>query len=310
MASLHFQVDTSPMALTVDTVKSHVNGVSTAVTAMESAVILAEQEASKTICENVDRGFYILVKSQISQKAVAAYTEMTSKQVTLFQLAKALDGVRRQMQADFNMISRRYFKLFNSLNKSLESRVRELDRPAMKIAEVKKSFVFDKLKDESSLLFSVSGDALSVVQTALGGKLKQKTRDTMQTLYASTEETKLYNEKLESILEPHSSGKAGGGERFLPALFSVTESILNKTEYIENSYVPQSDAWQGTVPAASEINRVGNSLPGGPLGEEEKALIKKEFVRLCEKENAGERVTGEILRLFDGSSWEVLKNGL
>jgi hypothetical protein len=61
----------------------------------------------------------MLVKSQISRKAVAAYTEMASKQGILLQLAKALDRVKRQMEDDFNMITRRYAKLFNSLNNLL-----------------------------------------------------------------------------------------------------------------------------------------------------------------------------------------------
>ncbi|MDR3138473.1 MAG: hypothetical protein LBT95_02245, partial [Treponema sp.] len=139
MATLHFDVDTSPMARTVDSVNGHVNGVTVAVTAMEAAVIAAERNSSRTICENVDNGFYILVKSQISQKAVAAYAEMNSKLGILSQLLKALDNIKNQMQADYNMICRRYRKLFQSLDNSLETRIRELDRPAMKIAEIKNS---------------------------------------------------------------------------------------------------------------------------------------------------------------------------
>jgi GMP synthase PP-ATPase subunit len=138
MASLHFDVDTSPMARTVDSVNGHVNGVTVAVTAMEAAVIAAERKSSQTICENVDNGFYVLVKSQIGQKAVAAYSEMNSKLGILAQILKALDGIKNQMQADYNMICRRYHKLFQSLNNSLETRIRELDRPAMKIAETRK----------------------------------------------------------------------------------------------------------------------------------------------------------------------------
>jgi hypothetical protein len=57
MANLHFTVDTTPMARSVDSVRGHVNGVTTAVTAMEAAVIATEQESARTISENVDRGF-------------------------------------------------------------------------------------------------------------------------------------------------------------------------------------------------------------------------------------------------------------
>ncbi|MDR0709910.1 MAG: hypothetical protein LBF77_07580 [Spirochaetaceae bacterium] len=312
MAQFNFQVDTTPMARKVETVQSHVNGVSAAVTAMESAVIAAEQEASKTICDNVDRGFYVLVKSQISQKAVAAYTEMTSKEIILFQLAKALDRVKLQMQADYTMISRRYFKLFNSLNKSLETRVKELDRPAMKIAEIKKSFVFDKLRDESSLVYSASNDTQGFVQTALTGKIKQKTLDTMRILHSTATETGLYNEKLESILEREESYSTGGGHEdeggiYLPVLSFLTESLLNKDDLIENTYVPQFDAPQTMAPVIAELGRVGTSLSAARIDEEEKGKVRKEFLALCEKEDAEERLTREMIRLFDASSWEAFE---
>jgi hypothetical protein len=304
MADLRFEVNTSPMAQSVDSVKGHVNGVTTAVVAMEAALIATERQASETICKNVDNGFYVLIKSQISQKAVAAYTEMTTKQMTLLQLVKALENVKRQMEADYNMISARYAKLFQSLNKALETRVRELDRPAMKLAEIRKSIVFDKLKDESSLLLSSSGEVAAVEQFALSGKLKQKTRDTLKALSGSITEDQSYSEKVDGIL----SGEKAGF-RYIPAICSVTESLLNPNDYIENVYAPQSDAWQNAAPVASEISRVSGDLSWGANGEE-KLSVRKEFVSICENEIADKRLSEEIIRLFDESSWEVCENEL
>jgi hypothetical protein len=304
MANLLFEVNTSPMAQTVDSVKAHVNGVTTAVVAMESALIAAERLASETICKNVDNGFYMLIKSQISQKAVSAYTEMATKQMTLLQLVKALENVKQQMEADYNMISARYAKLFQSLNKALETRVRELDRPAMKLAEIRKNIVFDKLKDESSLLLSSSGEVAAVEQIALSGKLKQKTRETLKALSSSIAEDQSYSKKVNDLL----SGEEAGFQ-YIPALFSVTESLLNPDDYIENVYAPQSDIWKNTAPVASEISRVSGGLGWG-VNDKEKSVIRKEFVSLCENEVADKRVAEEIIRLFDESSWEVCENEL
>jgi hypothetical protein len=316
MARYDFTVDTSPMAQTVDAVRGHVNGVTVAVTAMETAVITAEQTASKTICENVDKGFYTLMKSQLSQKAVAAYTEMRSKEVVLLQLAKALDNVRNQMQGDYNMICRRYHKLFQSLNKALETRIRELDRPAMNIAETKKSLVFDRMKNDSSLVFNVSEDTLSASQTAASGKLKQKTSDTIKTLYESTVENRSYNEKLKSILfkESDEAGSRSIPEKddcyFLPVIFSSVESFLNGSDVIENIYVAQTDKWQNSGSIITEVGRIQNSFNWTSLNPDEKEIIKKEFVRLCEEDNPDDRTGREAVRLFEENSWEVLKNEL
>ena len=308
MADLQFDIDTTPMAQTVDTARGHLNGVTVAVTAMEAAVIAAERASSKTICENVDNGFYMLVKSQISQKAVAAYTEMTSKQITMLQLAKALENVKRQMEGDFNMIIRRYTKLFQSLNKALDIRIKELDRPAMHLAEIKKTVIFDKLKDDSSMLFSISSEALPFAQTALAGKLKQKTQETLLTLSDSVNENSSYSEKVDSILIKNENDNSGDSDfRYLPAIFSATDSLLNPGDNIENIYTAQTDVWQNTAPVVSEINRVHDDLPWAPLDKEEKDTIRREFLGLCEKEISDERLSEEIKRLFDESSWEVLR---
>jgi len=308
MADLHFTVDTAPMAHSIDAAQGHLNGVTVAVTAMEAAVIAAEHKASKTICENVDEGFYMLVKSQISQKAVAAYSEMTSKQMTLLQLAKALENVKRQMESDYNMITRRYAKLFQSLNKALETRVKELDRPAMQLAENRKNMVFDKLKNDTSMLFSISGEALPLAQTALSGKLKQKTREAIHTLCEAVYENTSYSEKVDNILIKNDNNFSGDENiHFVPAVFFVTDSFLNSGDYIENVYTVQTDVWKNTAPIISEINRIQKDLNWIPSNNEDKTLIRREFLAICEKESDEEKVSKEIIRLFDESVWEDCK---
>ena len=304
MANFQFDVDTRPMAQSIDSAQGHIKGVTVAVTAMQAAVIASERASSKTICENVDTGFFMLVKSQISQKAVIAYSEMTSRQMTLLQLARALDGVKRQMEGDYHMITKRYAKLFQALNKALETRVRELDRPAMRLAEVKKNIVFDKLKDDSSMLFSISTETVPVAQTALSGKLKQKTRDTMLTLADSIEENSSYSKKVDSILVSDDAHNSGDSDfRYLPAIFLATDSLLNSVDHIENIYTV--DVWQNTAPVISEINRLHNELPWDSVDKDEKETIRREFLALCEREAEEERLSKEIVRLFDESSWEV-----
>jgi hypothetical protein len=308
MADLQFTVDTTPLARSVDSAQGHLTGVTVAVTAMEAAVINAERESSRTICQNVDEGFYMLVKSQISQKAVAAYSEMTSKQMTLIQLARALENVRHQMESDYNMITRRYTKLFQSLNKALETRVKELDRPAMDLAAIRKTTVFDKLINDSSALFSISAETLPLAQTALSGKLKQKTKETLNTLSGAVYESRSYSEKVDSILIKKEVPVSGDGDtRFVPAVFFVTDSLLNADGVIENVYTAQTDVWQNTVPIVSELNLRQKDLSWSSVGSEEKAGVRSEFLALCEKESGEERVLKEMIRLFDESTWEDCK---
>jgi hypothetical protein len=306
-ARIHFTVDTSPMARTVDSVKGHVNGVTAAVTTMEAAVIATKRESSRRICENVDNGFYVLVKSQISQKTVAAYTEMSAKEITLVQLAKALDNVKRQMEADYQMITRRYAKLFASLNRALETRIQELDRPAMKLAEIKKSVLFDRLKDNGTAMICAANDIVSVSETALGGKLKQKTQTTLQTLSDQIIENTSYTEKVSDILLKD-EGDAGQDSRsYLPVIFVSGESTLHRDEYIDSIYTIQSDMLPNSAAVVSVMNTAQDGLTWIPVPAEGKEVLKKELLALIEKESLDARGSNELMRLFDADNWLVMK---
>jgi len=311
MASFEFTVDTTPMAQSVDSASRRLNNVTGAVTAMQAAVIACEIEASNKICRNVDIGFFELTKSQISQKAVVAENEMESKKITLLQLLKALDGIKRQMENDFHMITKRYAKLFGSLNKALENRIKELDRPATQLADIRKKMVFGKLKDDSSLMINISAEALPVAQTALSGKLKQKTREAMRTLSGYVEENHLYTDKVDNILLKNGNDfSAKSDQHFIPAIFFVADSLLNPNDCTENIFTPQVDVLQNTTPIVSELSRIQNDLNWMQLSTEEKERIYREFIVLCEKGQDEERLTRETVRLFKESVWENCKNEL
>ena len=216
------------------------------------------------------------------------------------------------MEADYTMICRRYTKLFAALNKALESRVRELDRPAMKLADIRGRVIFDKLKDDGSLLLECSAEITSLEQTAAAGKLKQKTRDTLRTLAETAVEKESYNEKVERILLPEkipeereASGAGHAGTFcYLPAVFCASASLLNTEETRENVYIAQKDCWLNTAPAANEIGLQAGGLTWETVDETAWSLVRKEFAALCETAAADSRVNAEIMRLFEAGRWE------
>ena len=65
MATFNYTVDTKPMAEEISSVSRHVNVTTGAVVAMQAAVIIAEEKAANHVCNNVNKGFYSLIRSQI-----------------------------------------------------------------------------------------------------------------------------------------------------------------------------------------------------------------------------------------------------
>ena len=134
MATFDIVVDTSPMANSLDNVNSNVRNVTASVVAMESAVVVAQERASEHICQNVDNGFFILMKSQFDQKIAAVSSEMLSKMQLLDSFKEQIEKLMLVMKDDYERNEIRYKKLFSALDSALETRVHELDKYAYEIS--------------------------------------------------------------------------------------------------------------------------------------------------------------------------------
>lgn len=131
MASIDCVIDTNPMANELSSVSRHVGGTTTAVVAMKAAVIKAEADAANHLVTNVNRGFFSLIHSQISQKVAKAQAEVESILMQLNQQRKSLNRIHDELEHDYNMLCARYGKIFNSLNRALRERIAAIDRPVM-----------------------------------------------------------------------------------------------------------------------------------------------------------------------------------
>jgi len=134
MATFNYTVDTHPMADEISSVSNHVKMTTTAVVTMQTAIVLAEQKAADNVCDNVNKGFYTLIRSQISQKIAKLQSDVDSHLMQLNAQRKQLLAIKSRMERDYNMISSRYLKLFNGLNQNLKQRIFELDKPTIDFA--------------------------------------------------------------------------------------------------------------------------------------------------------------------------------
>lgn len=133
MANFSFTVETHEMAVALESVGRHVDGATAAVISMQTAVVIAERQAAKDVCVNVNRGFFTLIRSQISQKMAICRSQVDARLLELRDQALKLSSVKATMQRDFQMIAARYIKLFKSLDIALFSRIQEQDTPMMNL---------------------------------------------------------------------------------------------------------------------------------------------------------------------------------
>lgn len=174
MASIDCVLDTTPMAQEIGSVSNHVKATTTAVVAMQTAVVLAEKNAAKHVCNNVNKGFHTLMLSQISQKRAKCQSDVDSLLMLLNQQQKQLLTIKWRMERDYNMLSNRYLKLFNGLNANLKQRIFELDRPVINFAVRDIEKVSNRTKYLTATVPVTQLESLSISQKILASNVKYR----------------------------------------------------------------------------------------------------------------------------------------
>ena len=172
MATFNYTVDTHPMAQEMGSVSNHVKATTTAVVAMQTAVVLAEAKAAEHVSDNVNKGFYTLIRSQISQKIARLQSVVDSHLMQLNQQKKQLLAIKGRMERDYNMISGRYLKLFNGLNSNLKQRVFELDKPITDFAIREVEKVSNRTKHLTATVPVSQLESLAISQKIIASNLK------------------------------------------------------------------------------------------------------------------------------------------
>jgi hypothetical protein len=174
MASFNYTVDTKPMADEMRSVSQHVNATTGAVVAMQTAVIIAEEKAADHVCNNVNKGFYSLIRSQISQKTAKLQSDVDSHLMQLVQQKNALLSIKNRMQKDYNMIASRYIKLFNGLNSNLKQRVFELDKPTIDFAVKEVDKISNRTKYLTATIPIAQLESLAASQKIVASNVKYR----------------------------------------------------------------------------------------------------------------------------------------
>ena len=160
-------VDTDVFDASVGHCNDAVNALTGAVVATEAAQVESKRRASKQIASSIVKGFFEYVGADLSQKI----KELASKCESLF---FALMGHKenclsksKQMQDDYNRISKRYSKIFEDLDKETVSRIEVLDRPTFQFAETAQNLIDRNSNTELLGISTISANESIKLETVL-----------------------------------------------------------------------------------------------------------------------------------------------
>jgi len=306
MATFNYTVDTIPMAQEIGTVSNHIKGTTTAVVAMQTAVILAEEKAADHVSANVNKGFFTLIRSQISQKMAKLQSEVDSHLMQLNQQRKQLLAIKGRMERDYNMISSRYLKLFNGLNQNLKQRVFELDKPTIDFAVREVEKVSNRTKYLTATVPVTQLESLAISQKIIASNVKfrgMKVIGSMTNFLSDMNEQKRLTDKI--LLQSNSKGD--DATLSIPVIISECnfDKFDNKNVDVTVSKIQLSGQTQSAVK-----NAVNQNI-GSLHWQDEKGIsreVKSEFSKILSNSPSSQRVKEMANKLFTANNFQTIKS--
>lgn len=241
-------VDTNAFDASVGHCNNAVNALTGAVVATEAAQVESKRQTSKQIASTIVKGFFDYVGADLSQKI----KELSSKCESLF---IALMGHKdnclsksKQMQDDYNRISKRYSKIFEDLDKETVSRIEVLDKPTFQFAESAQNLVDRNSNTELLGISTISANENIKLETVLScSHVKQQASVLLDKANCYLQGTYRLANSVRDMLDDSQAEN----DILLPVMFvESVKNIENKETRIigtDDSFTPSGDAVDSTL---------------------------------------------------------------
>lgn len=224
-------LDNRPVVRSVNSCENHVDGLTASVVATEAAEIKAKRDSSKKVAGSIIRGFFGLIKSEISQQMAELKIKTESELLHLQETAKNCLAKKKQMEKDFHRIAERYGKIFSELNSELDNRIHELDKPVFIAGNNLFSQISKLTDDGGSSVYTVFGADQSELQSnLLVSNVKKKTFEIINQIKQNLK----VQRKVDSIIEENTYSSSNEKQFFMPVCYVEYNDASN----YQNTFLP------------------------------------------------------------------------
>jgi hypothetical protein len=222
--TVYVKVDTDSFDSSVRSCNKTVDVLTGSVVATEAAQIKSIREKSRKVGKTIIDGFFTTVKSEISQQIAELTSRIDSDLLHLKEMARRCVEKQKQMEVDYQRLTSRYSSIFEDLNKELENRIYELDRPTFKFKEMSDKSASRSICTDMASTVAVSGAENSHLETLIGVSLaKKRALDAIDKANVFLVKQK----STERLLETSRIKDNGSGEYHAPVCFIETAGENN-----------------------------------------------------------------------------------
>ena len=303
-SNIHFDLDTNPMADELHKVAPHVDGTTAAVVAMQTAGIIAEKKASEKICDNVNRGFFGLIRSQISQKLAICESQMDARVMELGQQSQELLGIRGRMERDFQMIATRYAKLFRSLDAALYTRINELDKPLVSFVSRDLEKTRNRTRFAQATVPIHQSETINASQLIAVSQAKSSTARAIGCIHQFVHDANQQHALVGMMLGDSRDGASGSVQ--VPVMFMESDNTRTRVAQWQFHYPPGPTHLTRRIAETIEGDVLGRSekLEWTATTPESKDRVYRLFLDMTKGEQVNDRVRTLMIQLFNASKWQ------
>lgn len=241
-------VDTNAFDASVGHCNNAVNALTGAVVATEAAQVESKRQASKQIASTIVKGFFDYVGADLSQKIKELSSKCESLFIALMGHKDNFLSKSKQMQDDYNRISKRYSKIFEDLDKETVSRIEVLDKPTFQFAESAQNLVDRNSNTELLGISTISANENIKLETVLScSHVKQQASVLLDKANCYLQGTYRLANSVRDMLDDSQAEN----DILLPVMFvESVKNIENKETRIigtDDSFTPSGDAVDSTL---------------------------------------------------------------
>lgn len=295
------EVDTTPMAAEIERVSHHVDGTTAAVVTMQSAVIAAEKSSAEKVCSNVNRGFFTLMRSQISQKIANKQSRVEALLMHLGQQKRQILNIKSNMEREYGRIAARYIRIFTGINKELEQRIRQTDQPVFELVNKHMVASSNRMNALSAWVTTSQVEGVTQSQQILVSNMKH---DAQTALKLSSEFLAQIGEQRALTRKVLINNPQGNEKQTYQIPVIISETVCDSIGIpCTGVSTPDKLAYEHSSLINNTVRETGDLLWHK---ENVSPLVSKEFINILESTNVSPRVKEEIKKMFSSSHFETL----
>lgn len=301
-------VATEPFDASISSASLCVDGLTAAVAAMNAANCAAITQCSNQISDSLINGFYNLIRNDLSTKKAEAKTQIETKSALLLTQSEAMKDTHTRMLNDVERERAKFGKIFRELDKELERRINEIDKPVFKISRKAR----DEVVVEPYLTLAAGASEQLGSRSTTGGKiaaagLRQKVTAVLRNLSDFLRSNLMYRQTMRDILW-NKSVEETAQQIYIPVAYCVAENIDGGNSTCK-CFAPSGEKTDSVLSAVSAyVNERGDS-GAREIPEDELRLIQQAFSAMVQDDYTSsgsdeyrDRVYTEILRLWKNGS--------